>query len=65
MGAQVWLAGAKVDGSTVLPTPPNLAPESAPLVAAQSFYLAIERIARERGLDPDAPAYLKKVTETM
>jgi glucosamine--fructose-6-phosphate aminotransferase (isomerizing) len=65
MGAQVWLAGGTVAGAIVLPTPPKLAPESAPLVAVQSFYVAIDRIARARGLDPDAPAHLKKVTETM
>jgi glucosamine--fructose-6-phosphate aminotransferase (isomerizing) len=64
MGAQVWLAGDTVPGATALATPPNLPPETVPLAALQSFYLAIDRIARDRGLNPDAPEHLKKVTET-
>jgi len=44
--------------------PPDLPPETVPLAALQSFYLAIDRIARDRGLNPDAPEHLKKVTET-
>lgn len=36
-----------------------------PVVALIGFYRLIERIARERGFDPDRPANLKKITETV
>ena len=64
MGAQVWLAGDAVPGATVLAMPPDLPAETVPLAALQSFYLAIDRIARDRGLNPDPPPELKKLTET-
>ncbi|OHV13113.1 iron dicitrate transport regulator FecR [Kushneria phosphatilytica] len=35
-----------------------------PLCVIQSFYLMIEQLARARGLDPDHPRHLNKVTET-
>ncbi|RKQ97071.1 glutamine--fructose-6-phosphate transaminase [Kushneria sinocarnis] len=35
-----------------------------PLCAIQSFYPMIEQLARARGLDPDHPRHLRKVTET-
>lgn len=35
-----------------------------PLSLVVSFYSFIEMLARRRGLDPDRPAHLKKVTET-
>jgi fructoselysine-6-P-deglycase FrlB-like protein len=31
----------------------------------QTAYLAIERVAQQRGRDPDKPRHLKKVTETV
>ncbi len=35
-----------------------------PLLLIVSFYVFIERLARERGLNPDNPPHLRKVTET-
>jgi glucosamine--fructose-6-phosphate aminotransferase (isomerizing) len=35
-----------------------------PVAAIQSFYLAVEALARARGLDPDKPRHLNKVTLT-
>jgi glucosamine--fructose-6-phosphate aminotransferase (isomerizing) len=35
-----------------------------PIAAIQSFYLAVEALARARGLDPDQPRHLNKVTLT-
>jgi glucosamine--fructose-6-phosphate aminotransferase (isomerizing) len=32
--------------------------------AVQSFYLMVEALARARGLDPDHPPHLNKVTRT-
>lgn len=52
-------------GTVALPTVPNLPPEIAPLAQVLSFYLAIHKVARARGLDPDVPPNLKKVTETV
>ncbi len=43
----------------------DLHPRIAPLAVLQRFYLDIERIAVERGLNPDRPGGLKKVTETL
>ncbi|MDQ7050019.1 MAG: SIS domain-containing protein [Enterobacterales bacterium] len=40
-------------------------PRIAPLAILQRFYLDIESIAVERGLDPDRPPGLKKVTQTL
>ncbi|MBL4628044.1 MAG: SIS domain-containing protein [Roseicyclus sp.] len=36
-----------------------------PLALIVSFYAMIEKVAGERGVDPDAPRHLKKVTETV
>ena len=35
-----------------------------PIAAVQSFYGMVEALARARGLDPDAPRHLSKVTRT-
>ena len=35
-----------------------------PIAAIQSFYPMVEALARARGLDPDAPRHLAKVTLT-
>ena len=43
----------------------NLHPRIAPLAIMQRFYLDIESIAIARGLNPDQPDGLKKVTETL
>ncbi|WP_210330362.1 glucosamine-6-phosphate deaminase NagB-II [Aliikangiella sp. G2MR2-5] len=43
----------------------NVHPRIAPLVLLQRFYLDIEKIAIARGLDPDNPCGLLKVTETL
>ena len=48
-----------------LPVEASGHPLTAPLVALVSFYVFIEALSRRRGLDPDAPAHLRKVTETV
>ena len=60
-GAQVWLAAAR--GDLCLAPAPHAA--LAPLLAIQSFYRAIESLARRRGFNPDVPPHLNKVTETV
>lgn len=47
-----------------LSLPLDVHPRLQPLVMMQRFYLDIERVAQARGLNPDAPPGLKKVTET-
>jgi glucosamine--fructose-6-phosphate aminotransferase (isomerizing) len=64
LGAPV-LSTADVKGTIALPTVPDLPAEIAPLAQVLSFYLAIHKVARARGLDPDTPPNLKKVTETV
>jgi glucosamine--fructose-6-phosphate aminotransferase (isomerizing) len=63
-GADVLLAGARAPGAVELPT---LAahPVVEPLLMIQSFYRMTARLALARGLDPDAPPHLRKVTETL
>ncbi|HZH25675.1 MAG TPA: SIS domain-containing protein [Azospirillaceae bacterium] len=63
LGSPVWSA-LDAPGAKRLPTVPGLAPEVAPLAQVQSFYMAISRLAQARGLDPDQPPNLRKVTET-
>jgi glucosamine--fructose-6-phosphate aminotransferase (isomerizing) len=36
----------------------------APLAAIQSFYRLVPALSLARGLDPDHPPHLRKVTET-
>lgn len=62
-GAKVLLAGAEARDATVLPTLESH-PVVAPLALAQSVYRMVNALAIERGLDPDNPPYLLKVTQT-
>jgi glucosamine--fructose-6-phosphate aminotransferase (isomerizing) len=62
-GGRVFLAGAKAPGATSLPTVP-CAPLLEPIVQIQSFYRAANALAAARGLDPDRPPHLSKVTKT-
>lgn len=65
-GADVFLtaegAGPRV---TVLPSVAGLHALVAPLVLIVSFYVFIEALARRRGLNPDQPPHLRKVTATV
>jgi len=45
--------------------PPSIDPILDPIVAIQSFYLMVARLAVSRGYNPDQPANLHKVTETV
>ena len=64
LGATVRSALA-VPGAETLPTLAAAPPAIAPLCQVQSFYMAVHRLAAARQLDPDAPAHLHKVTETV
>jgi glutamine---fructose-6-phosphate transaminase (isomerizing) len=58
------LDGVRGAGAIVLPTIPATA-EIAPVLLVQSAYRLIATLAIRRGFDPDHPAHLRKVTETV
>jgi glutamine---fructose-6-phosphate transaminase (isomerizing) len=68
-GVPVMIAGATTAetrgaGAIILPTVDALA-EIAPILLAQSAYRMIAALATRRGFDPDHPAHLRKITETV
>jgi glucosamine--fructose-6-phosphate aminotransferase (isomerizing) len=63
-GARVLLSGTEAVGARTLPTV-AAHPVIDPLLAIQSFYRAANALALARGLDPDSPPHLRKVTETL
>lgn len=63
-GAMVLAIGLEAPGCATIAVPPA-APELFPLLAIQSLYRLVNRLALARGLDPDRPPYLAKVTETL
>ena len=62
--ADVLLAGFSHPRATVLPTI-AANPVLEPILFIQSFYRMAEALSRTRGLDPDSPPHLNKVTETV
>nr|WP_255516488.1 SIS domain-containing protein [Luteimonas suaedae] len=68
-GATTWTASRHDDAGSspglTLPVAAAPHPAVAPLLTVQSFYRAVEALARARGFDPDAPPHLNKVTETV
>jgi glucosamine--fructose-6-phosphate aminotransferase (isomerizing) len=63
-GVPVLLAGGNGSGCTLLPSPAS-APELAPILLVQSAYRMIASLSLRRGLDPDRPPHLRKITETV
>lgn len=63
-GAAVFATSDKTRSARKLPFAATGHPLTDPLALIASFYSFIETFARRRGLDPDRPANLKKVTET-
>jgi glucosamine--fructose-6-phosphate aminotransferase (isomerizing) len=63
-GARVLLAAPPGTPDAQLPLVPAGTEDLDPLCAIQSFYPMVEALARERGLDPDRPPHLNKVTRT-
>ncbi len=65
-GADVFLtAPGAGDPVVTLPAVTGLHPMLAPLALVVSFYVFVESLARRRGLNPDEPPHLRKVTETV
>lgn len=63
-GASVLLAAPAGTPGAQLPLAPAATDDLDPITAIQSFYPAVEALARARGRDPDAPRHLSKVTRT-
>lgn len=63
-GAAVFATSNKVSVAAPLPFTETGHPLTDPLVLIASFYSFVETFARMRGLDPDRPVHLRKVTET-
>ena len=64
-GASAFVAGAPGPGEFLLPCAEAPHELLAPLVLAQSFYRFANALSIARGLDPDRPPRLKKITETV
>src|SRR6202012_2801837 len=62
-GVPVLLAGGNAAGSVLLPSI-DVAAELAPILLVQSAYRMIASLSVRRGLDPDHPPHLHKITET-
>ncbi len=63
-GAAVIVAGCEAPGALALPTV-AAHPVAQPILLIQSFYRMVEALSRARGMDPDRPPRLRKVTETV
>ncbi len=64
-GVTTIVAGEGPRGVTGLPVAKHLHPVTGPIVMIQSFYRMVNALAVRRGYDPDHPAMLRKVTETL
>lgn len=62
--ATVIHSGLSIEGGIALPAIASH-PVIAPLLQLQSFYRLCENLSRLRGLDPDKPPFLNKVTRTL
>ena len=63
--ASVFVTSALARHATVLPHAATGHPLTDPLTLIVSFYAFVEAFARHRGLNPDQPPNLRKVTETL
>lgn len=63
-GVPVLVTGEGTGGAIGLPLP-DADPLITPILAIQAFYRAANALSLRRGLDPDRPPLLRKVTETV
>jgi glucosamine--fructose-6-phosphate aminotransferase (isomerizing) len=63
-GARVLLAAPGDVAERDLTLPVAATPDLDPIVAIQSFYVMAAHLSRARGMDPDRPRHLSKVTKT-
>lgn len=64
-GATAFATTTRVTAARQLPFAPTGHPITDGLSLIVSFYGFVEKLSRARGLDPDHPPHLKKVTETV
>jgi glutamine---fructose-6-phosphate transaminase (isomerizing) len=64
-GADVLSIGSAVDGAKLLPVSLPSERDLSPIPAVAAFYVAVNALSLARGLDPDRPVSLAKVTRTM
>lgn len=64
-GAKVFATTSKVKKANELPVARTGHALTDPITLIASFYAMVERIAASRGINPDAPRHLKKVTKTV
>ncbi|HEV7346339.1 MAG TPA: SIS domain-containing protein [Devosia sp.] len=64
-GALAFLTSDRPGSARTLPFAATGHPITDPLALIVSFYGFVEALSRHRGLDPDVPPALKKVTETL
>ena len=64
-GASVFVTSALAAKAQMLPHAATGHPITDPLTLIVSFYAFVEAFARHRGLNPDQPPNLRKVTETL
>ncbi|QYF95875.1 SIS domain-containing protein [Massilia sp. PAMC28688] len=63
-GAKVLLAAPEDVAERDLTLPTAATPDLDPIVAVQAFYIMAAHLSRARGMDPDRPRHLSKVTRT-
>ncbi|MEV8467005.1 SIS domain-containing protein [Fluviibacterium sp. DFM31] len=64
-GAMVFATSDKVQRASRLPVAATAHPLTDPISLITSFYALVEQVAVSRGVNPDEPRHLKKVTETV
>lgn len=64
-GAKLFMAEEGVNVPGRLPVVPGMHPAASPIAMIQSFYIMANQLAFARGMNPDNPPSLKKVTETL
>ena len=60
--AENWIIALVADRDLTLPVAAT--PDLDPIVAIQAFYVMAAQLSAARGMDPDAPRHLSKVTKT-
>jgi len=64
-GARVFVTSARAKSATGIEHIRTSHPLTDPLSLIVSFYTMVERVAVAKGIDPDTPRHLRKVTETV
>lgn len=63
--ATVFVTSGRAQAANILPRVDTDHPLTDPIALIVAFYAMVERVAVARGVDPDRPRHLRKVTETV